>query len=140
MREPNIFDEILLVEDNPGDVRLTREMFREAGFDPVFHVVTDGPDAIDFLRQRGEYGDAPRPDAVILDLHLPRMDGDEVIAELDDDEIVDVPVIALSGSSAAGAVKLNEMQGRVTACVEKPIDPDRVSELARSLDDEGLCG
>lgn len=136
MNGPNIFDEILLVEDNPGDVRLTKEMLQEAGYDPTFHVVTDGSEALDFLCQRGEYENAPRPDVVILDLHLPRMDGDEMLSQLDDDALGGIPVIALSGSSMAGAVRLEEMEDRVDACIEKPIEPEEVAELADSLDDE----
>lgn len=135
MDGPNSFGDILLVEDNPGDVRWTKEMLAEAGLNPTVHVVTDGPEALDFIRQRGEYSDAPRPDVVFLDLHLPRMDGDEVLTKLGD-EVSDIPIIALSGSQRVGAIKLEDMGDRVATCLEKPIEPDEIEEITQLVDDE----
>lgn len=132
MDGPNPFGEILLVEDNPGDVRLTEELLTEAGFDPTVHVVSDGSDALDFLHRRGEYGDAPRPDAILLDLHLPRTDGTEVLERMDDD-VREIPVIVLSGSGQAASRELDDLEGAVDACVEKPIDPDAFEEVVQSL-------
>lgn len=134
MAPPNHFDEILLVEDNPGDVRLIREMLKEGAVNPTVHAVSDGSEAIDFLRRSGDYGDAPRPDAILLDLHLPRMDGEEVLDELSE-EIRDIPVIVLSGSLQGAELKLDEIEAKVDACVEKPLDPDVFVELSRSLQD-----
>ncbi|WP_317175804.1 response regulator [Halomontanus rarus] len=135
MDDPNNFGSILLVEDNPGDVRWTKEMLKEAGLNPTVHVVTDGPEALDFIRQRGEYANVPRPDVVLLDLHLPRMDGDEVLTRLGD-EVSDIPIVALSGSQRIGAVKLEDMGDRVAARLEKPIEPDEVRDVVQLVDDD----
>lgn len=132
MESPNSFDEILLVEDNPGDVRLTKEMLKEGGLDPTVHVVSDGPAAVEFLQRRGEYRDSPRPDLVLLDLHLSRMDGEEVLAELEG-ELRDIPVIAVSGSQQGAALKLDDLEDEVDACLEKPIQPAELDQVARSL-------
>lgn len=132
MSPPKQFGEILLVEDNPGDVRLTKELLTEGSYEPTIHVVTDGADALDFLHQSGDYGDAPRPDAILLDLHLPRMDGEEVLLEMDDD-VRDIPTIVLSGSQQGADLKLADVEDDVDACVEKPLEPDTLEELARSL-------
>lgn len=131
MGDPNIFDEILLVEDNPGDVRLTREMLKEGDADPTIHVVSDGADALAFLRQTGEYSDAPRPDAILLDLHLSRMDGEEVLEELNGD-VSDIPVVAISGSQKGASLKLNDVEDEVVACLEKPIKPDDLEDVAET--------
>lgn len=133
MNDPNSFGEILLVEDNPGDVRLTQELLKEGGLDPTIHVVTDGTEALNFLRQRGERRDAPRPDVILLDLHLPQMDAEELLAELDG--IVDeIPIIALSGSQAEVALTLNDLEDKIDAYIQKPIDPSEFAEAVRSFD------
>lgn len=131
MDDPNNFGPILLVEDNPGDVRLTKEMLKESELEPSIHVVSDGSEAVDFLRRRGEYRDAPRPDAILLDLHLPRMDGEEVVSEMGE-AISDIPVIVLSGSQQGADLKLADIEDRVDACMEKPLDPDAFEEFVRS--------
>ena len=135
MDAPNTFGEILLVEDNPGDVRLTKEMLKEAGLNPTYHAVNDGPSAVEFIRQRGEYSDAPRPDAIFLDLHLGKMNGDEVLLEVADD-IDDIPVIVLSGSHGMEAIQFEEIEEIVTASIEKPIEPDEVDDLVQSVDED----
>lgn len=124
--------EILIVEDNPGDVRLIKEKLKEANLNPSLHVVSDGSDAIEFLQQRGEYRDAPRPDLVLLDLHLPRMDGDEVLEKIESD-VREIPVIAVSGSEEAAALKLDDIEDEVAACLVKPVEPDDLKEVARSV-------
>ena len=134
METPNTLGEVLLVEDNPGDVRLTKEMLKEAGFDPSCHVVNDGSSAVDFIRQRGEYSDAPRPDAIFLDLHLGRMNGDEVLLEIADD-VDDIPVIVLSGSHGMEAIEFENIEDQVTASIEKPIDPEEARDLAELVDE-----
>ncbi|WP_436924173.1 response regulator [Halosimplex amylolyticum] len=132
MECPNTFDDILLVEDNPGDVRLTKEMLKETNLDPTVHVVADGAEALKFLNQKGEYFDAPWPDVIFLDLHLSRMDGEEVLAEMEE-EMREIPIIAISGSQQGAALKLDDLEDEVDACLEKPIQPDEFEELARSL-------
>ena len=134
MVTPNSFGEILLVEDNPGDVRLTKEMLKEGELDPTIHVVSDGSEALDFLHRCGEYNDAPRPDAILLDLHLPRMDGEEVLRKMNDD-VRDIPIIVLSGSQQGADLKLVDVEDEVDACMEKPIEADTLEEFARSLEE-----
>ena len=93
--------QILLVEDNPGDVRLTVEALRGANVANQLHVVGDGEDAIQFLRRQGPYADAVRPDIVLLDLNLPRLDGREVLEDIKSDaDLTTIPVIVLTSSSA----------------------------------------
>nr|WP_148225346.1 response regulator [Haloterrigena turkmenica] len=123
------------MEDNPGDVRLTKELLKEAGFDPTVHVVSDGPDALDFLHQRGEYADAPRPDAILLDLHLPRMNGEEILEEMDDDSR-DVPIIVLSGTQQEQVFEDDDIAAVVDARVEKPLDPDEFDAIVQSLSEQ----
>jgi|AntDeeMinimDraft_4_1070355.scaffolds.fasta_scaffold01119_2 CheY-like chemotaxis protein len=133
MNTPNIVGDILLVDDNPGDVRLTKELLRDAGLNPTYHVVHAGSDAVDFLLQQGEYSDAPRPDIILLDLFLGRMNGDDVIAEVADD-IDNIPVVVLSGSHGFDAIQLENVKEEVDACLEKPIEPDEASDLVQLLD------
>jgi len=125
--------DILLVEDNPGDVRLTREAFKEGGISNTLHVVTDGVEALDFLHQRGEYADAPRPDIVLLDLNLPRKNGDEVLAEVEGDiDLKCIPVIILTSSEAEeDVVKSYELQAN--AYLTKPVDPVQFIETVQSF-------
>ena len=93
--------EILLVEDNPGDVRLTREAFKSNKITNNLYVVRDGVEAMLFLRQEGDYSDVPRPDLILLDLNLPKKDGREVLAEIKQDgELKTIPVVILTTSSA----------------------------------------
>jgi len=93
--------EILLIEDNKGDARLTREALRDSKIRNVLHHVWDGEEALDFLHGRGKHVGAPRPDLVLLDLNLPRMDGGEVLSQIkQDDELRCIPVVILTTSSA----------------------------------------
>jgi len=125
--------DILLVEDNPGDVRLTQEALDAGRFHNTLHVVTDGVDALDFLNRRGEYADAPRPDVVLLDLNLPRMDGDEVLAAIrDDEDLRSLPVVVLTSSQADEDVRRSyELQAN--AYLSKPVDPDEFVDVMRSF-------
>ena len=125
---------VLLVEDNPGDVRLTREAFKEGNITDALHVVTDGVEALDFLHQRGEHADAPRPDIILLDLNLPRKNGDEVLEEINDDpELSQIPVIVMTSSEAeediARSYKLH-----ANAYLTKPIDPEEFVDVVRSFE------
>src|SRR3954463_5805951 len=93
--------EVLLVEDSPGDVRLTREAFREADKSIHLSVASDGVEAMAFLRQEGQHVDAPRPDLILLDLNLPKMDGREVLAQIKkDDSLKMIPTVILTTSDA----------------------------------------
>ncbi|MDP2268817.1 MAG: response regulator, partial [Deltaproteobacteria bacterium] len=93
--------EILLVEDNPGDVDLTREALEDGKIKNILHVVVNGEEAMAFLRHTGKYTHAPRPDLVLLDLNLPRMDGREVLNEIkSDDDLKRIPVVVLTSSKA----------------------------------------
>ena len=134
MAPPNPFAEILIVEDNPGDVRLLEEMLSEGGWNPTVHIVGDGDEAIEFLTASGDDGDASNPDVVFLDLHLPRMDGAEFLDAMDE-ELQDVPVVVLTGSLAGSDPKLGAIERNVEAVVEKPLEPDTFEALARSLRD-----
>src|SRR4029079_5270181 len=93
--------EVLLVEDSPGDVRLTREAFREAKELIHLHVASDGVEAMAFLRREGAYAGSPRPDIILLDLNLPKMDGREVLALIkEDDSLKSIPTVILTTSDA----------------------------------------
>ncbi|MFC6716788.1 response regulator [Natrialbaceae archaeon GCM10025810] len=126
--------DILLVEDNPGDVRLTEEAFKDGRLANNLHVVTDGIEALDFLYQRGEYEDAPRPDLVLLDLNLPRKNGDEVLEDLKDDtELASIPVIVLTSSKAEEDI-VTSYQLHANAYLTKPVDPDEFVDVVQSFE------
>lgn len=126
---------ILLVEDNPGDVRLVEEAFKDACLANDLRVVTDGDEALEYVYQRGEYADAPRPDVVLLDWNLPRMGGDEVLAELKENPNTgSIPVIVLTGSRAQeDIVRSYELQAN--AYVTKPVEPGEFIEAVRSFEE-----
>lgn len=127
--------QILLVEDSPGDVRLTEEILRDAKIANDLHVVTDGEDAMDFLRGIGAHADAPRPDVMLLDLNLPRKDGREVLAEIKADPLLRrIPVIVLTTSSADEDV-LHSYDLNANCYITKPIDLDEFISVVRSIED-----
>jgi CheY-like chemotaxis protein len=124
---------VLLVEDDPGDVLMTREAFEEYLHNHL-DVVSDGSEAIAYLRREGEYADAPRPDLILLDLNLPRRDGREVLAEVKADEALrTIPVIVLTTSQADEDV-LRSYQLHANAYVTKPVDFDGFIEAIRQID------
>lgn len=126
--------DILLVEDNPGDIRLTEEAFRESRIANTLHIVTDGIEALDFLHNRGEYADAPRPDIILLDLNLPRMNGDEFLETLHEGstDLSRIPIIVLTSSKAEeDIVKSYELQAN--AYMTKPVDPAEFIETIQSF-------
>jgi two-component system, chemotaxis family, response regulator Rcp1 len=126
--------QILLVEDSPGDIRLTREALRDAKIANELQVVGDGEAALDFLHQRGPYADMPRPDIVLLDLNLPRKDGREVLQEMKaDEELRRIPVIVLTTSVAEGDV-LRSYDLHVNAFVTKPLDLAGFVQVVRSIE------
>ena len=123
--------DILLVEDNPGDVRLTEEAFKEGNIANTLHVVTDGIEALDFIYQCGDHADAPRPDIILLDLNLPRKNGDEVLTEIrEDDDLSQIPVIILTSSEAEGDV-VRSYDLCANAYLTKPVNPDEFIETVR---------
>ena len=125
---------VLLVEDDPGDVLMTREAFEEY-LNNRLDVVGDGAEAIAYLRREGEYADAPRPDLILLDLNLPRRDGREVLAEVKADESLrHIPVIVLTTSQADEDV-LRSYQLHANAYVTKPVDFERFVSIVRPIDD-----
>jgi CheY-like chemotaxis protein len=124
---------VLLVEDDPGDVLMTREAFEEY-LNNRLDVVSDGSEALAYLRREGEYTDAPRPDLILLDLNLPRRDGREVLAEVKADEnLRTIPVIVLTTSQADEDV-LRSYQLHANAYVTKPVDFDGFIEAIRQID------
>jgi CheY-like chemotaxis protein len=126
---------VLLVEDDPGDVVLIREAFEHNKVHNALNVVSDGVDALAFLRNEGEHADAPRPDLILLDLNLPRMDGREVLAEIKGDaELRTIPVVVLTTSAAEEDI-VRSYDLHANAYVTKPVDFERFIEVVRQIDD-----
>jgi two-component system, chemotaxis family, response regulator Rcp1 len=127
--------DILLVEDNPGDVDLTLEALEDSKVNNRLHVVDDGEKAMAFLRRETPYGNAPRPDLILLDLNLPRKDGREVLADVKNDEALkSIPVVILT-SSAAEADVLRSYDLGANCYVSKPINLDRFLDVVRCIHD-----
>jgi CheY-like chemotaxis protein len=127
--------EILLVEDNPGDVRLTIEGLNEGKVRNNLHVARDGVEALDFLRRRGRFPDAVRPDLILLDLNLPRMDGREVLAEIKSDpDLKTIPVVVLTTSRAEQDI-LHSYQLQANCYITKPVDLEQFITVVRSIED-----
>ena len=127
--------EILLVEDDPADVVMTREAFHDYKVRNQLHVVNDGAEAMAFLRQEGEYADRPRPDLVLLDLNLPKMDGREVLQAIKSDpDLASIPVVVLTTSENEDDV-LSSYSLHANAYVTKPVDFERFIEVVRQIDD-----
>ncbi|HEY6760930.1 MAG TPA: response regulator [Baekduia sp.] len=127
--------EVLLVEDDPGDVLLTREAFEYNKVHNNLSIVHDGEQALAFLRKEGEYAGAARPDLVLLDLNLPRKDGREVLAEVKSDETLrTIPIVVLTTSEAEEDV-LKSYQLHANAYVTKPVDFERFVSIVRQIDD-----
>ncbi|GAB6938437.1 response regulator [Isoptericola variabilis] len=127
--------EVLLVEDDPGDVLMTREAFEEHKVANRLSVVADGVSAMAFLRKEGEHAQAPTPDLILLDLNLPRMDGREVLAAVKADErLKHIPVVVLTTSEAEEDV-LRSYSLHANAYVTKPVDFDRFIQVVRQIDD-----
>jgi len=127
--------EILLVEDNPGDVRLTQEVLKDGKVRNNMSVVMDGVDAISFLQQTGEYAGAPRPDIILLDLNLPKKDGREVLAEIKaDPDLKNIPIVVLTTSSAEQDV-FRSYDLHANCYITKPVDLDQFIRVIRSIED-----
>ena len=127
--------EILLVEDNPGDVRLTQEAFKEGKVSNQLRVVGDGIQAMEFLRREGVYADAPRPDIILLDLNLPKKDGREVLAEIRADaKLKRLPVVVLTTSEADQDI-LKVYDLNANCYITKPVDLDEFIKIVASIQD-----
>lgn len=126
--------EILLVEDNPGDVRLTEKAFEDVQLSNNLQVVNDGVEAMKFLRREGSYEYAPRPDIVLLDLNLPKKNGDEVLKEVKDDEdLRDIPVVILTSSDAEEDV-VETYNNYANAYLTKPVDFDGFTDVVKKIE------
>ena len=127
--------EVLLVEDNPGDVRLTQETFREANSFIHSHVASDGVEALVFLRHEGAHVHAPRPDLIVLDLNLPKMDGRELLAHIKKDEsLKTIPVVILTTSEAEADI-LKSYQLQANCYLIKPVQLEAYESVVRSIND-----
>ena len=127
--------EVLLVEDSPGDVRLTQEAFRDANKAIHLHVASDGVEAMAFLRREGVHALAPRPELILLDLNLPKMDGREVLAHIKEDpNLKTIPTVILTTSEAeADIVKSYQLQAN--CYLSKPVQLDAFEALVKSIND-----
>ncbi len=126
---------VLLVEDDPGDVLMTREALEDTGVAGRLTVVGDGSQALDFLYKRGDYPDAQTPDLILLDLNLPRMHGREVLAVVKEDpELRQIPVVVLTTSEAEEDV-LRSYDLHANAYVTKPVDFERFLAVVRQIDE-----
>jgi CheY-like chemotaxis protein len=127
--------QVLLVEDNPGDVRLTQEAFRDANRSIHLHVASDGVEAMAFLRQEGAHVHAPRPDIILLDLNLPKMDGREVLAHIkEDDSLKMIPTVILTTSDAEVDI-VKSYQLHANCYLSKPVQFDAFESLVKSIND-----
>ncbi len=124
-----------MVEDSPGDVRLTQEAFRDAHMPIHLHVATDGVEAMAFLRQQGVHAKAPRPDFILLDLNLPKMDGREVLAHIKDDaSLKTIPTVILTTSEAEADI-VKSYQLHANCYLSKPVQLEAFESLVKSISD-----
>jgi two-component system, chemotaxis family, response regulator Rcp1 len=127
--------EILLVEDNPGDVRLTREALKDGKVWTSLHVVENGQEALDFLYRRGKYSEAPRPDLILLDLNLPKKDGREVLETIKTDNTLHlIPVVILTTSQAEEDL-LKAYNLNANCYITKPVDFDQFIRIVRTIEE-----
>ena len=127
--------EVLLIEDSPGDVRLTKQAFRTANPSIHLHVASDGVEAMVFLRQEGIHTNAPRPDLILLDLNLPKMDGREVLARIKEDDLLKtIPTVILTTSDAEVDIA-KSYQLQANCYLNKPVQLDAFESLVKSIND-----
>lgn len=127
--------EILLVEDNPGDARLTKEALKEGKVRNNIYVVPDGEEALAYLRREGKYGDAVRPDLVLLDLNLPKKDGREVLQEIKQDpSLRRIPVVILTSSKAEEDI-VKSYDQYANCYITKPVELDQFLNVAKSIEE-----
>ncbi len=131
--------EILLVEDNPGDARLTEEAFKDSRLLNSMHRVSDGVEALAYLRQEGQYATAARPDIILLDLNMPRKDGREVLAEIKNDpDLKSIPVVVLTTSDAdTDVIKSYELHAN--CYITKPVDLEKFMNIVQRIEDFWLA-
>ena len=130
--------EIFLVEDNPGDVRLTQEAFKEGKVRNNLSVVEDGLEALAFLRREGKYAGAPRPDLILLDLNLPRKDGRLVLADIKEDpKLKSIPVVILTTSKAEEYI-VRTYNLHANCFITKPVDLEQFIRVVRCIEDVWL--
>ena len=126
--------EILLVEDNPGDIRLTQEAFKEGKIKNNLYVAKDGVEAIEFLRHQGKYSDSPRPDLILLDLNMPRKSGKEVLEEIKiDEELRRIPVVILTTSKAEEDI-FRSYDLHANCFITKPVDMDQFIDVVKFIE------
>jgi chemotaxis family two-component system response regulator Rcp1 len=126
--------EVLLVEDSVGDVRLTREAFKDARVHINLHVAVDGDDAMTFLKRERQYADAPRPDLILLDLNLPKKDGREVLKEIKESPtLAIIPVVILTTSASEEDI-LRTYQLHANCYISKPVDLEGFLKVVKSID------
>jgi CheY-like chemotaxis protein len=137
MSDPNMAKviDILLVEDNPGDARLTQEALKAGKIHTRLHLATNGEEALSYLRREAPFKNAPRPDLILLDLNLPRKSGREVLAEIKtDDELRRIPVVVLTSSAAEQDI-LESYNLRANCYVCKPVDLDQFMKVIQSIEE-----
>lgn len=127
--------EILLAEDNPGDVKLTEKALEEGHISNNLHVVTDGIEAMEFLRREGEYAEKPQPDLVLLDLNMPRMDGRDVLEKMQaEDPLRRIPVVILTSSEAEEDI-VRSYELSANAYLTKPVDFDGFVDIVERIEE-----
>ena len=126
--------EILLVEDSPGDVRLTREALKDAKMHINLHVASDGIEAMAFLNHEGEYADVPRPDLILLDLNLPKKDGREVLADIKESPTLKTIPVVIMTTSAYEMDILRSYESHANSYISKPVGLDGFLEVVKSID------
>ena len=131
--------DILLVEDNPGDVRLTQEALKEGKVRNKLHIVYDGAEAMEFLKKKGKHEKAPRPDLILLDLNLPKMDGRQVLGEIKkDNDLKRIPVVILTMSRAEEDI-LKTYNLHANCYVTKPVELEQFIDVVKSIEDFWLA-
>src|ERR1700722_3627725 len=126
--------EVLLVEDSPGDVRLTREAFKDAKVHINLHVASDGTEAMSFLKREGEHANVPRPDLILLDLNLPKKDGREVLAEIKESPTLkSIPTVILTTSASEEDI-LRSYRLHANCYITKPVDLNGFLDVVKSID------
>ena len=127
--------DVLLVEDSPGDIRLTQEAFREANSGIRLHVAMDGVEALSFLAKEGEHAESPRPDLILLDLNLPKKDGREVLKHIrGNDSLKSIPTVILTTSDAAIDIN-SSYKLQANSYLSKPVQLDKFESVVRSIND-----
>lgn len=127
--------DVLLIEDNPGDARLVKEAFKQTSHADSLHVVATGSEALDFIYGRDDYAESPRPDVILLDWSLPKMDAEDILDEIKtDEEFRCIPIIVLSGASTPIEIS-SAYDHFANAYIEKHADPEEVERMIKQIDE-----